>query len=417
MSDYIYNNNFSSAPDKDTSEPVNLYFEVERSKQKPLKKKVIALICSLCVLFSGIAGATGALIVNSISNSRSQYSNIVASVVYKSPFELSGVASDTLFQNKSNEGKETYTATQVVKIVENSVVEIRTQYASQSNYQYVTSGAGSGVIIGRFVTEGSKNAFDGYYIITNAHVITDSNGKAASSIMVELKNGTIYKATVKGYDTDGDIAVLMISESKNELTCASFISNSDDIAVGEDVIAIGNPLGKLGGSVTAGIISALDREIDVDGTTMNLLQTNAAINPGNSGGGLFNMSGELIGIVNAKSTGTDIEGIGFAIPANDAYRLAEEIIKYGYVKKPYIGITSRLFNGKIYIFSIYDGVNAGVLQVGDVIVSVEGVAISSTDDIAKCIRKAKIGDKLDFEIIRNGETIHVEVTVFEKPQN
>lgn len=415
MSDYIYSNNFSSEPDKNSSEPINLYFEAERNRPKPIRKRTIALICSLCIICSGVAGAIGATIMNNVhDNDTVPTRTVVSNVVYKSPSDL--YTGDDGLAAGSTDGKENTALTipQVINLVSNSVVEIRTQYVTTSYYQYVTSGAGSGVIIGHFQREGSGNEHDGYYIITNAHVITNDSGKTATSITVSLKDGTEYEATIKGYDSSGDIAVLMINESEKDLVCASFSDNSDNLMVGEAVIAIGNPLGKLGGTVTTGIISALDREISVDGNKMNLLQIDAAINPGNSGGGLFNMNGELIGIVNAKSTGSNIEGIGFAIPSNDAYKLSTDIINS---KLPYVGITVGILKNtsSICVIAVEEGYNDDVLQVGDIICSVNGNNISSPSDIGYYVKKAQIGDTLDFVIERGNETMTIQVKVYEKP--
>ena len=151
---------------------------------------------------------------------------------------------------------------------------------------------------------------------------------------------------------------------------------------------------------------------------MNLLQIDAAINPGNSGGGLFNANGELVGIVNAKSTGNNIEGIGFAIPANDAYRLSSDIINYGYVRKPYIGIVCSTVGNRISVYSLEKGYNDGEngLQQGDIIVSINGHKVTSASDISYYVGKAKIGDTLDFGIKRDGKEITVTVTAYEKPQ-
>ncbi|WP_442879300.1 S1C family serine protease, partial [Anaerorhabdus sp.] len=202
----------------------------------------------------------------------------------------------------------------IIQKAQPSVVEIRTETVSNNFLlqEYVSEGAGSGVII----------TSDGY-IVTNNHVIDN-----ASTINVTLSDGTSYPATLIGKDAATDLAVIKI-EATN-LTMA-VLGNSDGISVGDTVVAIGNPLGRLGGSATDGIISALDREITIDNETMTLLQTNAAVNPGNSGGGLFNSRGELIGIVNAKSSGSDIEGLGFAIPVNDVKTVAEQLINDGYV--------------------------------------------------------------------------------------
>ncbi len=198
---------------------------------------------------------------------------------------------------------------QVVDLVADTVVEITTTNIVTDRFygQYVTSGAGSGVIIRE----------DGY-IVTNHHVIED-----ARNITVRLTDGSEFSAYTIGSDVANDIAVIKINATG--LTPAR--GSNKELMVGQDVIAIGNPLGTLGGTVTNGIISALDRKIKVDGYEMTLMQTNAAINPGNSGGGLFNMSGELIGIVNAKQSDTGIEGLGFAIPIGVVNESLEKITK------------------------------------------------------------------------------------------
>lgn len=198
---------------------------------------------------------------------------------------------------------------EVVKNVADTVVEITTTNVVTDRFygQYITSGAGSGVII-------SENG----YIITNHHVID-----GARTITVRLTDGSEFSAKLVGSDADTDIAVLKI-----QATGLSYavMGSSASLVVGQEVVAIGNPLGSLGGTVTDGIISALDRTVVVDGHKMTLMQTNAAINPGNSGGGLFNRAGELIGIVNAKQADTGIEGLGFAVPIDVAWASVEAIV-------------------------------------------------------------------------------------------
>lgn len=221
-----------------------------------------------------------------------------------------------------DEQTEDMPITKVVEQVADSVVEIITEGSSSGVLSGIGSGAGSGVII-------SENG----YIVTNHHVI---NG--AGAITVRLTDGREYEAGVVGSDADTDIALIKIDATG---LCAAVIGNSGDIAVGQEVVAIGNPLGTLGGTVTDGIISALDRTIMIDGHSMTLLQTNAAINPGNSGGGLFNRSGELIGIVNAKQSETGVEGLGFAIPVDIAWETVKSIaeneitITENYIEKLY----------------------------------------------------------------------------------
>ena len=204
---------------------------------------------------------------------------------------------------------ELLTVPQIVEKVSNTVVEIRTKHTSSGIWfgTYETTGAGSGVIIS-----------DNGYIITNSHVVD-----GATEIAVRLSDGKTYLAELIGSDASVDIAVVKINETGLNF---ARMGNSADLAVGQSVIAIGNPLGTLGGTVTSGIISAKDREVIIDRYRMTLLQTNAAINPGNSGGGLFDMAGQLIGIVNAKKIDEQIEGLGFAIPIDIAWSAAEKII-------------------------------------------------------------------------------------------
>lgn len=327
-------------------------------------------------------------------------------VIYKSV--------DTVSTSTTADGGD-LTSAQVAALVKDSVVEINTEFTTVSLwYQYVSGGAGSGVIISE----------DGY-VITNNHVICGNDGTTiAEKITVRLTDGSEYPASVIGTDVDADIAIIKID--KTGLTPA-IMGNSDTLSVGEDVIAVGNPLGELGGSVTNGIISALDREISVNGVEMNLLQTNAAVNPGNSGGGLFNMRGELIGVVNAKSSGNGVEGLGFAIPVNDALNVAEQLMEYGYVKgKVVIGIVLvditdasmarylGLSGYGTYITEVTEGYNDDVLQVGDRIISVNGEEISSREDVTAIVKKASVGDKLNFQVSRQGKMVEVEVTCYEK---
>lgn len=313
MSNYIYNDNFNNG-DK---EPIHFNFG-------PSPKKGRSRTALLIVAFVVLTFILCLLVGVSLSERHSPFKDADTS------------ASNTVYTNNIFKSPETsaitgangeLTRADVIAAIKDSVVEIRTQ-AVVSQHQYIQKGAGSGVIVGNYkATNGNEQ---GYYIITNAHVIEDAVNSSKSKITVILTDGTEYQAKVVGSDTKSDIAVLKISEAK-ALTCATFANEDYKLRVGDEVIAIGNPLGQLGGTVTNGYISALDREILVDGNKMNLLQTDAPINPGNSGGGLFNLRGELIGIVNAKSTGTDIEGIGFAIPSNDALKVYSDLINYGYV--------------------------------------------------------------------------------------
>ncbi len=315
MSNYVYNDNFNNGGDK---EPIHFNFGPSPRKGSS-KLFIIALVCFivLSIILCLLVGVSLSERHSPFKDADTPASNTVyTNNIFKSP-ETSSIT--------GTNGQLTRADT--IAAIKDSVVEIRTQ-AVVSQHQYIQKGAGSGVIVGNYkATEGDEQ---GYYIITNAHVIEDAISSNKSQITVILTDGTEYSAEAVGADSKSDIAVLKIKETKT-LTCATFANEEYKLRVGDEVIAIGNPLGQLGGTVTNGYISALDREIMVDGNKMNLLQTDAPINPGNSGGGLFNLRGELVGIINAKSTGTDIEGIGFAIPSNDALKVYSDIVNYGYV--------------------------------------------------------------------------------------
>lgn len=273
------------------------------------------------------------------------------------------------------------------------------------------------------------------YIITNAHVIKDTEYGygLANSVSVLLSDKTEYEATIKGYDEDTDIAVLKIDA--NNLEAAEF-GSSDDLKVGELVIAIGNPLGfELFGSVTCGIVSALNREITINDKNMSLIQTDAAINSGNSGGPLVNSYGQVIGINSAKmstnitSGGASIEGLGFAIPITQAQTIIDDLINYGYVKgRPQIGISvttvdeyiSSLYNMPLgaYVRSVTPNgaaEKAGI-QAGDVIIGVNGEAITTDDELNKKKDEHNAGDTITLNISRNGKDMDIKVTLQEVTQ-
>lgn len=305
-------------------------------------------------------------------------------------------------------GNSTMTIPTVVAKVSSSVVEISTETLVQSDWigQYITGGAGSGVIIAE---EG--------YIITNHHVID-----GADSIVVRLSDGTEFAATLVGSDEQTDVAVLWIDAGDYELTAAT-LGSSDDLVAGEDVLAIGNPLGSLGGTVTEGIISATERQISVDGNDMTLLQISAPINPGNSGGGLFNMAGELVGVVNAKMSSEEIEGLGFAIPVDTAYEIACELIEYRYVRgRATTGLTlvdvDSIQTAMYYFNSRYTGVYvyesaSDALQYGDLILSVNGVEITTSEEISNIIRDMEVGNMVDFVVYRDKKQIAVTLELME----
>ena len=307
---------------------------------------------------------------------------------------------------------------QVAEMVSPSVVVITTEQVVYSQWSWygqsqVESGAGSGVII----------SSDGY-ILTCAHVV---DGASTITVTIDDKD---YTATLVGEDTTSDVAVIKIDATG--LTPAT-VGDSDSLKVGQSVMAVGNPLGELGGTVTGGMISALNRSVTIQGTssvnTMSLIQMDASVSPGNSGGGLFNMSGELVGIVNAKSSSSDAEGLGFAIPINDAIEVAQQLLENGYVTgRPYLGITYLGVEDAqtaaqlgvnaygVYVVEVVKGGPAerAGLQSGDRIVSIDGTEIASKDDLGTLMQKHAAGDTLNITIARNGQMQTVSVTLGEK---
>ena len=310
------------------------------------------------------------------------------------------------------------TTSQVSEMVSPSVVVITTEQVVYSQWSWygqnqVESGAGSGVII----------SSDGY-ILTCAHVVS-----GASQITVTIGD-TDYTATVVGKDDTSDVAVLKIDATG--LTPAT-VGDSDSLSVGDSVLAVGNPLGQLGGTVTSGIVSALNRSVTIRGTsstnTMSLIQMDASVSPGNSGGGLFNMNGELIGLVNAKSSSSNAEGLGFAIPINDAIQVAQDLLENGYVSgRPYMGITyiavtdaqtAAQFNVNAYGGYVVDVVQGGPadkagLKVGDRIVSIDDTELARKDDLGTLMQQHTAGDTLSITVARDGQMQTVSLTLGEK---
>ncbi len=372
------------------------------SPQVTFTRRSLTWLIVLCMIVSGGVGFGGAAAANALFGNDTP-SSAKAGSVKTTGYTLE----DATGSNK--------TVQEITKEARPSVVEIKTESVSSDSWmqQYVTQGAGSGVII----------TSDGY-IVTNNHVI-----EGASKITVTTSDQQEYDAELVGTDPITDIAVLKIKAEG--LTPATY-GNSDQLAVGDMAVAIGNPLGELGGTVTAGIISALDRELAIDGKTMTLLQTDSSINPGNSGGGLFNGDGQLIGIVVAKSSGSDVEGLGFAIPINKAADVAQQILENGYVSgQPSTGMSytessgqsstmDRLFNNGqsttyVYIAAV-DGTNAqkAGFQKGDMVYAVDGTEITSFNTLSSIVTSHSVGDKLKFTIVRNGQKMDLTLTLEDK---
>ena len=303
------------------------------------------------------------------------------------------------------------TMQQIASVASPSVVAITTEQMSSSQTwfggYYVQSGAGSGIIISQ----------DGY-ILTCAHVVS-----GATSVKVQL-NGSdeTYDATIVGADSTSDIAVLKIDATG--LTPA-VIGDSDKLAVGETTVAVGNPLGTLSNTVTQGIVSALNRQVTVEDNDMTLIQTDTSISPGNSGGGLFNANGELIGVVNAKSSYSEAEGIGFAIPINTAMDIAQQLIENGAVARPVLGVSILDINDAsaaqqygvsalgVYVVDVTKGggAEAAGVQRGDRIIAVNDTAVSSTSTVKSYLADKEVGDTVSLQVERDGKVLTLNVTL------
>ena len=298
----------------------------------------------------------------------------------------------------------------------NSTVGITTAITTNFwGYQTTSAASGSGFIISN----------DGY-ILTNYHVIEDSD-----SISVSLYNGTAYDAQLIGYDESNDIAVLKV-EADNLIPVV--IGNSDILNVGDSVVAIGNPLGELTFSLTAGTVSAKDRKVTLSAAvTMDLIQTDCAINSGNSGGALFNLYGEVVGITNAKYSGSSasqasIDNIGFAIPVNNVIHIVESIIEKGYVSKPYVGVMVSDVSPEIQLYGIPKGAavrslaedgpaaRAG-LQPGDIVTKANGTDISGSNALVDMVSRSRPGDSLVLTLYRQGEYLELTIRIEEKIQS
>lgn len=392
--------------------PVYRYRPQSR-KKKQFPWGIILVIALCCSLIGGAAGAGGVLLVQSIQVKKAEaleqqeqdnVIHIIQGLRESSTIEIVNV--DTGNQMSP---AEVYAANV------NSTVGITTSVTTNFwGYRSTSATSGSGFIIS-----------DDGYILTNFHVIEDSD-----SISISMYNGDSFDAALIGYDESNDIAVLKIEA---EELSPVILGNSDNLNVGDSVIAIGNPLGELTFTLTSGAISAKDREVTLSGNvTMNLLQTDCAINSGNSGGALFNLYGEVIGVTNAKystssSNSASIDNIGFAIPINSIMTIVESIIENGYISKPYIGISVLDVSAETQQYGIPAGAavqsvtengpaaQAG-LQKGDVITAVDGKTMTS-NELVNYIGEASVGQEMVFSVYRQGDNLEISVYVGEQIQS
>ena len=376
----------------------------------PRKSRTWPKIVALCLVITLLAGTAGGIMGYYFSrgDTPAATSTPNASPVAASDDSSSVIASSSVKTNSLS-------ISEIYNVANPSVVAISTEGTTTNVFGQSApfAAAGSGFII----------SSDGY-IATNAHVIQGSN-----SITIMLYDGTEKTATIVGQDTATDLAVLKIDASG--LTAVSF-GDSSALKVGDLSVAIGNPLGEFANSLTVGYISALDREINIDGTPRNMLQFDAAVSPGNSGGPLFDQKGNVVGIVSAKSSGSGVEGIGFAIPINDAMTIINELIDNGYisgraqlgiiVRTDYTESAANYYNMPVgcYIQTVESGGAAerAGLQAGDIITAIDGTALTGYTDLVGALAKYTAGDTAQITYNRSGTETTVSLTFDEKvPSN
>ena len=378
-----------------------------RKGKTALKVAALALGCSL---LGGAVGAGGTALTGFALytvNKQVAVEDTNATTVYE------GIKDNPALNVSYIDTSKEMSASEIYAKNVNSTVGITTSITTNYfGYQTTTPAAGSGFIL----TE------DGY-IITNYHVIED-----ASEIKVTTYGGDEYDAKLIGYDESNDIAVIKVDA--NNLAPVT-LGDSDALNVGDDVIAIGNPLGELTFSLTSGAVSALDRNVTLSNASMNLIQTDCAINSGNSGGALFNTYGEVIGITNAKysSNGfntSSIDNIGFAIPINSVKKIITEIIEDGSITKPYIGVYIYDLGSDYKKFGLTGAVVQKVeenspaeeagLKPNDLITKVNGEDIADSEELRNILAKGNEGDTYTLTVNRSGEIIEIEVTISIKKQ-
>lgn len=385
------------------AEPVVTDTPVQPKKHHGGVGRVVALILS-CAVISAACGFGGAILAQNGSRTGKttvQQSNRTATTV----------------NVKKVDGQTLMSPAEVYASTVNSVVSINCSAVSTNIFGQQTESASSG--------SGFIYTADGY-IVTNQHVVAN-----ASSINVTLYNGDTYPATLVGSDSDYDVAVLKIDAK--DLPAVT-LGSSTDVNVGDTVMAIGNPLGELTFSMSQGIVSCVNRAINVEGTPFNMIQVDASINPGNSGGPLMNLYGEVVGIVSAKYSSyanTTVEGLGFAIPINDVQSIIKDIIENGSVgNKAYMTITAGTMTQQmaaqykinategVFVYSVEDG-GAGDkagLKLGDVITKLNDTQITSMEDLSAAKKGFKAGDTVTLTVLRDGKEITTQLTFDAQPQ-
>ena len=410
---YYYN---AYTPPVQPEEPV-------RTPPKPKKKQggkawrtVLASVLALALVAGG-CGITAVVVNNRWEDRTAQMTATFNQKIDELQQQIhanAGAASGTSVSGSPVASGDSLTPSQVYARNVNSVVLISCEVTT-SVYGQAATGASTGS--GFILTE------DGY-VVTNHHVID-----GATSVTVSTYDGSRYAAEIVGSDATNDVAVLKVEGSGMP---AVTIGSSDALIVGDQVVAIGNPLGELTSTMTAGYVSAKDRDVTTDGTTINMLQTDVAINSGNSGGPLFNMKGEVVGITTAKysgssSSGATIEGIGFAIPIDDVYGIIESLRQHGYVTGAYLGVMVRSGDPAtaeeygLPLGSKVESVNAGScaeaagIQPKDIIIGLGEYEIEGNTDLTLALRKYEAGDTTTIRVYRSGQELTLTITLDEKP--
>ncbi len=397
---------------QEPGQSVRIITEKPRKKNKSKKGIGMAAIALCFSLLGSILGCGGLLLVQHYMQQEPEIETTEPDVSAM----VQGYRENTVLQIVEIDTGKVLTPAEVYAANAGSTVGITTSITTNYwGYQTTSAASGSGFIV-----------TDNGYIVTNYHVVEGSD-----SITVSLYNGDTYDAALIGYDESNDLAVLKIEA---EELAPVILGDSDNLNVGDSVVAIGNPLGELTFSLTSGSISAKDREVTMSSSlTMNLLQTDCAINSGNSGGALFNLYGEVIGVTNAKyssssSSEASIDNIGFAIPINDIRSIVESIIEKGYYSKPYLGVGVVDVSREYQIYGLPQGAaiqtitegspaEAAGLQVGDIITKAQDTEITSRTDLTTIIGRCKIGDTIHLTVYRQGETAEVAVTIGEQIQS
>ncbi len=360
---------------------------------------VIALVAAGCGITAGAVNRKWQAVIDETDRTISQLSHKLDELE-EEVSKGSHVSTGDSISGTTNTGVEGLTPGQVFARCADSVVAITSQ-----NLQSVSSGSGF------VLTE------DGY-IISNYHVV-----EGGTELTVTMRDGNEYAATLAGYDEQNDISLLKIEATG---LSAVTLGSSDDLIVGDMVVAIGNPLGELSFTQTVGYISGKDRTVSTDGSIINMLQTDTAINPGNSGGPLFNMKGEVVGITTAKysgttSSGASIEGIGFAIPISDVSQKIQDLLDYGYVTGAYLGVyvqdTSPSMG--VYVRSVEDGFCAQIagVRAHDVIVALGDYEVVDLMSLTRALQNFKAGDTTTISVLRGGQVLSLSITLDERPHD